>query len=159
MPEYAPLYSRKERIRIAVMLMLIVVPLLLVSQFWLIPGISDFTAVANCVFVGGVNGVQLLLYGVFVWMPLSFATLLLLLLGRRCIRIIRAGQDPLPGEKVLRPTKYRYGRAALLMPVLVLIIEIGMIGFATWGGFQAEKLGRTVLPCREMQPIRLEPLL
>lgn len=156
MSEYAPLYSRKERVRIALSLLAIITPLLLISHFWLIPAISAYAELANCYSYGDINGVHLLLYGVFVYLPLSFAIILLLLTGRRCMRVIRAGQDPLPGEKVSRPTKYRYGKAAMIMPALILFLVVVSLGFAIWGGFQVEKLTRIVAPCNEQQLIKLK---
>ena len=157
MREYAPLYSRKERVRIALLLLAIMAPLLLIAHFWLIPAISAYTELTNCDSFGDVDGVHLLLYGVFVYLPLSFAIILLLLLGRRCMRVIRAGQDPLPGEKVLRPTKYRYGKAAMIVPALVPFLVVVTVGFSIWGSFQAEKLTRIVAPCSEPQLIKLKP--
>ncbi|MFZ9038795.1 MAG: hypothetical protein ACO3DT_12125 [Gammaproteobacteria bacterium] len=157
--EYAPLYSRKERIRIALMLAVIITPIALISHFWLIPRISAYAEFANCYSYGNMDGLQLLLKVAFVYLPLSFAIFLLLLLGRRCIRIIRARQDPLPGEKVLRPTRYRYGNAALILPAVVLLIVIVITCFAIWGSFQADRLGRMAVPCTPEQRIELEQSL
>ena len=157
--EYAPLYSRKERIRIALMLAVILAPIALISHFWLIPWISAYAELANCYTYGDINGLQLLLRVAFVYLPLSFAIFLLLLLGRRCIRIIQARQDPLPGAKVLRPTRYRYGNTALILPAVVLLIVIVITCFAIWGSFQADRLGSTAMPCTPEQQIKLEQSL
>ena len=42
MNDYAPLYDRRERIRLALILAAIFAPLILLSHFWLIPWISDY---------------------------------------------------------------------------------------------------------------------
>jgi hypothetical protein len=154
--DYAPLYSRRERMRIALMLAAIIAPILLISHFWLIPWISTYAEFANCYSYGNINGLQLLLKLAFVYLPLSFAIILILLTGRRCIRIIRARQDPLPGEKVLRPTRYRYGMAAMILPAMVILIVIVIICFAIWGSFQADRPGRGAVPCTPEQQLKME---
>jgi Flp pilus assembly protein protease CpaA len=95
--------------------------------------------------------VQLLLYGVFVGAPLSCALVILLLEGRRSYKVIRIGQNPLPGEKVLRKTKYRYGVAARVQPAALFAIMALLVGVSIWGSFQAQKLSRNITPCNDNQ--------
>jgi hypothetical protein len=155
MDEFAPLYSRRERIRIALILAAITASLFLVAQFWFIPWVSHYASHANCYFYGEMNGVELLFYAIFVGSPLSLGLTVLILLGPRSLRVIRAGQDPLPGEKVLRRTKYRRGRAALPFPVASIIIILACIAIAVWGSFQVEKLTRNIVPCSNEQKAEL----
>lgn len=155
MANYAPQYGKKERIRLALMLAAIILPLLGLTHFWIIPWISEYVPYANCYQYGGYNGVELLLYAAFVAFPLAFALLLALLLGPRSLRILRAGQDPLPGEKVLRRTGYRYGLKALLLPVTLLVLLLALLGMSLWGSFQVDKLARHVVPCSEEQKSEL----
>ena len=91
------------------------------------------------------------MYGVFVFLPLSLALLIWILEGRRCIGIIRRGQNPLPEEKVLRKTRYKYGRAAMFQPIMLFLITAAIGGVSIWGGFQAEKFTRSIAPCSEQQ--------
>ena len=81
--------------------------------------------------------------------------ILLLILGPRSLRIVRAGQDPLPGEKVLRKTKYRYGSAAMLIPAMTLFLVLVCIGFSIWGSFQVDALASNIPPCSEQQKSEL----
>ncbi len=74
-----------------------------------------------------------------------------LLFGPRSLRIIRAGQDPLPGEKVLRKTRYRYGKMAWLTPIFMFVFVVIFIGMAIWGAPQAEQISRDPAPCSEQQ--------
>lgn len=155
MGNYAPLYSKQERIRLALLLVAIFLPLLLLSHFWIIPWITAYVPYANCYRYGDYNGVEVLLYAAFVAFPLAFALLLALLLGPRSLRILRAGQDPLPGEKVLRKTRYRHGSRALLLPAILLLLLLALLAMALWGSFQVDKLAHHVVPCSEQQKSEL----
>lgn len=151
MDEFAPLYTTRERIRLVLKILAVAAPVYLLAQFWFFPWLQNYASFANCNFYGDINGVHLLMYGVFVFIPLSLALLIWLFEGRRCLEILRVGQYPLPGEKVLRKTRYRYGRAAMMQPfVLVLLIAV-LIGASIWGSFQAEKIARMIKPCSDQQ--------
>ena len=156
MNDYAPLYSKGERIRLALILVAVFAPLILLAHFWLIPLITYYAKYANCFYYDDINGVELLFYAVFVAMPLAFALIVLLIMGPRSLRIIRAGQDPLPKEKVLRKTKYRYGPAAMWFPALTLVVVTAFIGISIWGSFQVGKLTTHIVPCNEEQKNDLE---
>ena len=149
MSDYAPLYSKRERIRLALILAAVFLPLLLFAHYCFIPWISAYVPNANCYQYGDHDGLELLIYGVFVAIPLFFALVLLLLLGPRSLRIVRTGQDPLPGEKVLRKTRYRYGIKALLVPLTLLIMLLALVGMSIWGSFQVDKLTSHIVPCSE----------
>ncbi len=152
---YAPLYSKRERIRLVLKLAAIFLPLYLLGQYWLFPAIEQYSTYANCYQYGKVNGVEVVMYGVFVGLPLSCALLVALLFGRRGLRIIRAGQDPLPGEKVLRKTRYRYGKMAWLTPMFTVLFTLYFIGLGVWGASQAEQISRDPAPCSEQQKLEL----
>ena len=151
MNNYAPLYSKRERIRLVLKLALVFVPLFLLSHYWFVPAVGEYATYANCYQYGEMNGVEVLMYGVLVGIPLSTALLYALLFGPRSLRIIRAGQDPLPGEKVLRKTRYRYGKMAWLTPIFTVLLVLVFIGFAVWAAPQAGELGRDPVPCSEQQ--------
>lgn len=151
MNDYAPMAGRRERVRLALILTAVFVPLALLGHFWLFPAITYYAGYANCFQYGEFNGVEIMLYGAFVAMPLSFALIVLIFMGPRSLRVLRAGQDPLPGEKVLRKTRYRYGRRALLFPLLTLVILFLSVAFSIWGGFQVDKLTANIVPCSEQQ--------
>ncbi|MDH3221445.1 MAG: hypothetical protein OEO19_18085 [Gammaproteobacteria bacterium] len=128
----------------------------LLAQFWLLERIASYVQIANCRQYGDLNGMQLLLYAIFVIAPLSLAAIILLLEGRRCIRVLRIGQNPLPGEKVLRKTRYKYGNAARIQPLVLFALILIFVGFAFWGSFQAEKINRMIPPCSSEQPQDVE---
>ncbi len=151
MSDYAPLYSKRERIRIALWLAALLLPFTLFLQYWLRPRVEAYARFANCQVYGDINGVHVLLYAIFTGAPLFMALLLLLLFGRRSMRLFRHRQDPLPGEKVLRKTRYRYGRAALRQPILLGFVIVLLAGFAIWGGFQVGELADSIAPCSPEQ--------
>jgi hypothetical protein len=123
MDEFAPLYSTRERIGIALKMLAVAASLYLPAHFWFIPWLENYISFANCYYYGDISGMHLLIYGIFVFAPLSLALLIWLLEGRRCLEVLRIRQNPLPGEKVLRKTR----------------------------GLQAEKLTRSITPCSNEQ--------
>lgn len=147
MTDFAPLYSIRERISIAFKLLAVAAPVYLAGFYWLFPWLENYAQSANCDYLGGISGLQLLVYGIFVGIPLSMALLVWLIDGSRSIRVWRLGQTPLPGEKVLRKTRYRYGAAARLRPVAVFAVILSLIGAAVWGGSQARELIVEIGPC------------
>ena len=155
MNNFAPEYTKRERISLILKIVAWMIPAYLVVQFWFFDWLSEYAANAHCYQYGNINGVHLLFYGLFVFMPLSFALLLFLIEGRRSLKVMKLGQNPLPNEKVLRPTKYRYGIAAKIQPLAIFSIMIFLIGLSIWGGFQAHALTQDIKPCVADNPASL----
>lgn len=147
MNEYAPVYTTRERIVNALKLMAWILPFYLVAELWFFDWLADYSRNANCYNYGNINGVHLIFYGIFFLMPLLFAVVLLLIEGKRSIKILKLGQNPLPNEKVLVPTKYKYGSAAKVQPFVFFSVIIFIIGLSIWGGFQAYELTKDIKPC------------
>jgi hypothetical protein len=151
MSDFAPLYTTRERIQIVVKILAIATPVYLGSHYWLFPWLSAYAEEANCHIYGDITGIHLLMYGVFVFAPLSLVLLIWLLEGRRCMRVIRLGQNPLPGEKVLRKTRYKFGTAARIQPYVIFFLIAVLIGASIWGGFATQKLTRGIATCSSEQ--------
>jgi hypothetical protein len=147
MTEFAPLYSTRERVVIACKLLSVAAPVYLAGYYWLFPWLKRYTQIANCDYFGGFSGLELLVYGVFSGIPLSMALLVWLIEGLRGIRVWKLGQSPLPGEKVLRKTRYRYGAAARLRPAAVFALIALLIAAAVLGGFKGRELVAEIGPC------------
>jgi hypothetical protein len=79
-------------------------------------------------------------YFVFVVLPIGSALTIFAIEGRRCIKVIQVGQNPLPNEKVLRKTKYRYGARAKIQPYAVFLILLFMVGLGVRGIFWANEI-------------------
>src|SRR5690625_7946931 len=84
--EYAEEYSKRERIRFAAIAAAILLPLIVLTQAWLFPALREFVDKSYCYQVMGVSGTALLLYGLFVGMPLLVAAVIGLLLALRGFR-------------------------------------------------------------------------
>jgi hypothetical protein len=147
MTEFAPLYSTRERILMACKLLAVAAPVYLAGYYWLFPRLERYAQIANCDYFGRFSGLELLVYGVFSGIPLSMALLVWLIDGSRSIRVWKLGQSPLPGEKVLRKTRYRYGAAARLRPVAVFALVVLLISAAVLGGFKGRELVAEIGPC------------
>ncbi len=147
MSDFAPLYSRRERILIVSKILATALPVYIAGYYWIFPWLRHYVKTANCDRFGDFNGLELLLYGLFVGMPLLMAILLWLIEGRHSLRVWRLGQSPLPGEKVLRKTRYRFGTAARIRPLATLVIVALLAGIAIRGGLEANRLLREIGPC------------
>lgn len=144
---FAPQYTMRERLRLVLILVAICLPIYLLGEFWFFDWLRDYAANANCHFYGSLTGVHLLFYSLFVGSPLSLVMLILAFEGRRSLRVLRLGQNPLPGEKTLRKTRYKSGWAARVQPGLLLAATIVLIGMSLWGVHQAQRLTQSVAPC------------
>lgn len=147
MADFAPLYTTRERLWLLVKTLAVALPVYLAGYHWLFPWLRHYAQTANCDRFGAFNGLELLLYGLFVGMPLSMAALIWMIEGRRSLRVWRLGQSPLPGEKVLRKTRYKFGSAARMRPLAVFALLALLLAIALRGGFTAAGLVRVIGPC------------
>jgi hypothetical protein len=93
-----------------------------------------------------VPGVQVLFYGLLVFMPLGLALVIGLTIGRRGYRILRDGQLPPAGEKVFRPTRIERGRKAKVMGYAHMLAPLLLVAIAVWGVPQAYQLTSSLPP-------------
>jgi len=120
--KYAPLYSKKERIRYFFKHSLWAIPLFLIAKFWFFPNLNEYTQSAHCYNYGSLTGIHIVFYGLFILLPIAIAIVLLILSGKRNLQVIKLAQDPLPNEKVLTQTEYVYGFRAKIKAYAFFII-------------------------------------
>lgn len=137
MEQWAPQYSRAERLRLLAFHGAWAVPLFLITQFLFFPWFETFVETAPCRQLGPFSALNVLIHGIFVGLPGSFLLIVLAIEGRHSLRVWQLAQHPLPGEKVLKPTRYVYGRRARLRPLLFLLVMAGVAGFTVQGVFWA----------------------
>jgi hypothetical protein len=141
-PEYAPTYTREERVRNVLIALAVGGAVIFVCNFLLFPKLLMLVNHVECQTVYGFSGVAVVMYSVFVGLPLSCAVSLGAFIVPRSVASIRTRQYPAPGRKVNRPIRIRRGRAAVLQAWL----DISFIGFfvaiAIWGSFQAGAISR-----------------
>jgi len=149
MSDYAPEYTRRERIIFLVKHMLWFVPLLIATEFWFFDRLEEFSNQAHCYRYGNITGFHLLMYGMFVGIPLSSAVLIAALEGRRSLEVLRLGQNPLPGEKVFQRTKYQFGFKAKVKPIALFCFIGFFLLFSVWGAVQAYVITQEEIPCND----------
>jgi len=149
MNNYAPEYTKRERIVFVLKQILWFVPLYAAAKLWFFDWLAKYSANANCHHYGNITGVHLVMYGVLVGLPLSCAIIIAMLEGHRSIKIIKLGQNPLPEEKVFIKTKYKYGYKAKIQPVSIFFFIGFFILFSVWGTMQAYKLTQDIKPCKQ----------
>jgi hypothetical protein len=133
MDEYAPQYSKRERISLAIKLIALIFPFFIALKFWLLPWFSEYAKNAHCYNYGSFTGVHVVFYGLFVGVPLFISLLLVAVGGKKIFKIIQLGQYPLPGEKVSTPTKYVYGFRAKINSYIFILCLLIFVGLAVKG--------------------------
>lgn len=155
-PEYAPQFSVQERMQLLFKTILLLVPIFIFGKFWFFSWLSEYSEKANCYYYGQITGAHLLIYGVFVGIPLGIAIILFIFEGIGAIRVLKVGQFPLPGQKVLRSTKYKYGVRAKARGLYILFCILMFVGLSIWGFVQAKKLTNEIKPCESQLTSTLE---
>jgi hypothetical protein len=144
LPEFAQEYDFRDRVRLVLLGLAIGAAVILPFKLWLLPAFVAFAASGKCQSVFGMPGSMLISYGLFVGLPLSFALVLAGMGGRNGFKILRDGQYPPIGVKVLRRTRIRRGAAARRIGYLNLLMFTPFLALAIWGLFQSETLAELI---------------
>ncbi len=131
--EYAEEYTRAQRMRQAFYIALFGGIVYTIGKFWLFPAIARLSSHAECVYLWGIPGTTVLIYGNYAFM-FFFVFLMTLPINWTGYRTIRHRQWPPPGVKVIRRTKILRGRIAVLYGWLLQLPLILVLAMAVWGG-------------------------
>ncbi|MEY8241014.1 MAG: hypothetical protein RPT25_11760 [Cycloclasticus sp.] len=140
MNKFAPEYTKKERVNFIIKTLLWAAPLFAVTKFWFFPWFENYAENPHCYDYGYFTGVQVVFYGTFVFMPLMFAVVFFMVDGRRSLKVIKLGQNPLPEEKVFKKTAYSYGAKAKVKPFIMLFFIVFLVLFSIYGYFSATEI-------------------
>lgn len=153
-PEFAPLYSRRERWRILLKIALILVPVAVIFFLWFLPWLNTFLLSAHCQTLFGFNALTVTMVLMLALPPLLLALFLGVSEGPKSWQVYQLRQTPLPGEKVMKPTPYRYGTRALLRPIALLVIILLLVFFAVWSLWMvnqfSERISERADNCHQM---------
>lgn len=138
--QQAPLYSKQERIRLIARYLVLTLLGWALNHYWSSPNLSQFSDTAHCYDYLGINGIAWLMYGVFVGVPLLIFIIFAGFGWPSGLRILRDGQYPAKGKKVLRPTVITYGIKAKLMGWLLILAPVMVLAIAIWGATQTETM-------------------
>ena len=141
--EFAEPYSRAERLRFVVVGVVAGAAAILAGKLWLFPGLRAFAVTAPCRTVLGMSGEVVLGYGLFVGLPVLATCVVASTIGWRGLRILRDGQVPPAGERVLRPTRIARGRRATVAGYLHVLAIAPLVVIVLWGAAQASAWSRT----------------
>lgn len=140
MTEYAPEYTKRERFVIVAKIVALAVPIFAFLKFSFFPWFRIYSDNAHCYDYGYFTGTHVVFYFVFVLIPIGSALIAFAVSGRGLVAVIRLGQYPLPGEKVFRPTKYKYGFKARIQPFLASMMLVFMVALGVRGIFWANEI-------------------
>lgn len=150
MKKYAPEYSTQERLKLLLIQLAWGVPLYCVSHFWFFGWLREFSSNAHCYSFGSITGIHLLMYSLFVFLPLFIGSVLLATLGRQALKVLKTEQYPPPNQKVLQRTAYRYGTRAKFMGYLMLASVAFFFLLGVWGAGQAYENTQAIKPCQTL---------
>jgi hypothetical protein len=142
-PEYAPEYSREERVRHVLLGFGIGLVVIFACNFVLFPRLLMLAHHGDCQTVFGMSGVTLVLSIVFVGIPLAIAASLGAFVVPRAVGAIRARQYPASGRKVSGKVRIRRGSVAVLLGCFDLAYITLFVAIAIWGSFQAASISNT----------------
>lgn len=140
MKEYAPQYSKKEKL---IRVVIAGVFGLLAGVLFKLKGEPLLQAVAEapeCYEVFDMSGFELLVHMLFFWMPLSVFLLSAVLMLPLGVRGLIEGQFPPKGVKVFRPTAIQRGKLGTLKSLIHLSFPLLCFGFVVWGNGQIEPM-------------------
>lgn len=122
---YAPLYSKKDRLKQVMWLVIGAIPLLLIVKFIFNPWLQNMEQ-SLCKEWIGFSGMEL---NFFAIMLMVYAMLMgiLFVLVRQIIQIKKSGQFPLPDVKTMSLTKITYGKKAMIKPMIGLVLIIALL--------------------------------
>ena len=139
--EYAPLYTQRERVRLAVIYTCVFLLVSLVSYIWLLPELEYFMSTAHCQTFYGYQGILVMVYGLFVGIPVLTWMSLQIAFTWQGVRIILHRQSPPVGTKVLRKTVIVKGREAVMKGwLMILLVPAFFIMVIPWGIITADEL-------------------
>ena len=145
MTDYAPLYTTREKFKIIGLLSLVGLPLILFSKYMFLPWLDSTNW-----FLCSLYGLQILIFGIFVGVPLIFF-ITTLFNTKQMFLILKLGQYPLPNKKTLKLTAYKYGLKAKWISYLYFFLFLPiLIVFCIWGGYTASKV------LNEFDPIKVD---
>ena len=132
MPEYAPQYSRREKIRKLATFAALLLALALAWQFCFLPWFNDLAAHSDCRTLFAMPAYAAVPHLLLTVLPLLLASLMALFVLPLAWRVLRSRQYPPLGEKTLCRTRIHRGTDALAIAVALLAllaVEIALAAF------------------------------
>ena len=143
--EYAPLYTLQERIRLAVIYACVFLLVSLIGYIWLLPELEIFMSTAHCQTFYGYHGLVVMVYGLYVGIPVLTWLTLQVAFTWQGARIILHRQSPPAGTKVLRKTLIVKGREAVMKGwLMILLVPAFFVMLVPWGIITADELLQTM---------------
>jgi len=136
--EYAEEYSKPEKIKRILFAVLLSILLLIINEKWFLPFIDWFASTAHCHILLGYSGVFVLLYSMFVGIPLFFAIWIGAIVIPIGINGLIQGQFPPKDLKVYKPTLIIRGWKAHIKSIFHLIFPVLFVALSIWGYFQVD---------------------
>ena len=140
MSEFAPEYTKSEKTQYLIKVCVISLPMSFILLYWFTPWFHQLVVASNCTAFAEIRGLNFIVYGIFVGLPVLAGVILFAIMGPTLIKSIKLAQYPLPGEKVLSKTKYIYGSQARIRAYVIFFLISSTFIVAIQGYFWAKEL-------------------
>lgn len=148
MKEFAPEYTRKERVIFIVKHTAWALPMFAFAEFWFFDWLSEYSDKENCkIYFDNITGTHFLMYGLCAGIPFLLAAIILFPQIGRSIKILKLKQYPLPGERVFQKTEYKYGWRAKAQPISLFFAIGFFLALSIWGALQAHTITQGIKSC------------
>ena len=137
---YAPEYTKKEKIVLLAKYLTIAAGSIALIEWYLLPKFSLYIDNISCYDYKWFTGFEIMFYGLFVGFPLGLAIILFCLEGFRNLKVLQLNQNPLPNERVWKPTKYSYGLKAKVKPIGFFTLLTLLVLLSILGAYKASQL-------------------
>lgn len=138
MPQYAPQYTRAERLRKVVPMGALALLAIFLLHTFFFPWFNEFSANAHCRSLWGISGTTVVFYSALVLVPILVFIFVALSIVPRALKILASGQYPPPGEKTYHLTRIRTGLAAQAIAWGILALTFACFIFIAWGIYLAQ---------------------
>jgi hypothetical protein len=143
----APVYSTKEKVRFALINLAIAIPLFLFARFYIIPVASEKIEQKSCATFGPLYDYEWYFFGLIslpLFIMFIFSIKPFLFYG---YKVFKSEQYPLPGQKILRPTAYRYGLQAKISGMIFMLLSLCLLGLFVYSLHVCNQLLSTLDVC------------
>ena len=137
--DFAPEYSKKEKLYLLAKYLVPAGFFIVFMEYYLLPKFEFYVENIGCYDYNWFTGYELVFYGLFSGFPLVLAVVLFYIEGFRSLKVIELNQNPLPNEKVWKPTKYSYGFRAKIKPLAFLFTLFVLFILGVFGAYKAHK--------------------
>ena len=144
--DYAPEYTKREKIKLIILIMGLGAVLIAAGELWLFPSITRLAEQPHCYSLFGLNGADYLWHLLLIGIPISIFLILAITMLPMALRGLIQAQFPPKGYKVFKPTPIRRGMRGQLMAGFLVFVIASPLLIAIYGANNLDKMPEIEVP-------------